>query len=462
MNIENPAALPELSAPDSLRQQARRRAIGARRPAAALALVLADAAGFALAALATGALADAAGAGIPPWRLAFLASLLAVALRAAAGLYPGQMLHAAELFRRGVLANGLAGLATPAFALALAQPGGGPTALAAAAWTGIACLLQPLLRGSAKRLLRQLGAWSTPATIIAPPERRAALSGYLRDHWHYGLAPLPDGETGAQVAVLAQEQLPSPAELRRLRRSHRRVILLADLPAQRASGLQPRAIGGAIGICLADPGPGRLYPLAKRLLDLAIAIPAALMLAPIIALAALLIFCVDPGPVLYRQLREGRDGRTINLLKLRTMYCDAEAALQRLLERDPVARQEWLEHYKLKSDPRILPGIGRFLRVSSLDEMPQLLHVIRGEMSLVGPRPFPHYHLDAMSEEFRRKRRSVTPGLTGLWQISSRSEAGIEQQQQLDGFYIDNRGLWLDLTILLQTLPAVLLHKGAY
>jgi lipopolysaccharide/colanic/teichoic acid biosynthesis glycosyltransferase len=144
------------------------------------------------------------------------------------------------------------------------------------------------------------------------------------------------------------------------------------------------------------------------------------------------------------------------------MYQDAEQRLEALFRDNPTMRAEWLSHFKLKDDPRILPVIGHMLRSSSIDELPQLANIIAGQMAIVGPRPFPEYHLLAMDGEFRNKRRSVTPGLTGLWQISERSNADIELQQQLDEFYIDNRSLWLDCQILLSTIPAVFKRRGAY
>ncbi|WP_375686961.1 sugar transferase [Pseudooceanicola sp. LIPI14-2-Ac024] len=430
------------------------------RAGASAGLFAADVLGLVVVGILTVALSDeASGApGLP--RLIFFTSLVALALRALAGLYPGQLLHAEELLRRGVLANAMAGIGTAVVALALFD--NVEVGLPAAIWTLLACLLLPLFRGTTKRLLARFGLWSIRADIIAPVERREVLANYLRAHWQHGLAPAPSGAARSPVAVLARDELPSKEELKRLQMFYGEVILLADVPPQRASGLRPHGLGGEVGIRLVRPGTRQQLEWLKRATDLAIAIPAAILLLPIIAVAGGIIYLVDPGPVFYRQKREGRDGRIIDLLKLRTMYCDAEAMLQKLLEEDPAARREWSEHYKLRHDPRILPVIGNFLRVSSLDEMPQLVHVITGEMSLVGPRPFPYYHLDAMPADFREKRRSVTPGLTGLWQISSRSEADIEQQQQLDEFYIDNRCFWFDLVILIKTVPAVFFHKGAY
>jgi lipopolysaccharide/colanic/teichoic acid biosynthesis glycosyltransferase len=144
------------------------------------------------------------------------------------------------------------------------------------------------------------------------------------------------------------------------------------------------------------------------------------------------------------------------------MHVDADARLIEILRRNPKLRQQWERSAKLMEDPRLIPVVGRFLRRWSLDELPQLWNVIIGEMSLVGPRPFPDYHLARLSPECKSLRRAVRPGLTGLWQVTVRSNGRIEDQERLDSYYIRNWSVWLDLYILAKTGAAVLMARGAY
>jgi lipopolysaccharide/colanic/teichoic acid biosynthesis glycosyltransferase len=202
--------------------------------------------------------------------------------------------------------------------------------------------------------------------------------------------------------------------------------------------------------------------LLKRLLDIVFGTIFLLMAVPLIILGGLLVQFTNRGPIFFAQQREGLGGRSITVWKLRTMFQDAEQRLAEFLAANPALRSEWEERYKLAHDPRVLPGIGVLLRRFSIDELPQLWSVVKGEMSLVGPRPFPGYHLQRFPEEFRVFRQRVRPGLTGMWQVVVRSNGNIEEQQSYDTYYIRNWSLWLDLWLLLQTLGVVLLGKGAY
>jgi Undecaprenyl-phosphate galactose phosphotransferase WbaP len=240
------------------------------------------------------------------------------------------------------------------------------------------------------------------------------------------------------------------------------VIVIPNLFGIGTLWVSTRDLGGVLGL---EVRQNLLIPLnqwLKRILDLVMAVVFGILAIPIILAAALWIRLVSPGTPFYRQEREGEGGRLIQIIKLRTMYPDADSLLARHLADSPAAHDEWRRYFKLKHDPRILPGIGRLLRRTSLDELPQIWNVLKGEMSLVGPRPFPHYHLDQFSAEFREIRSRVIPGITGLWQVSSRSEGDVTVQESLDTYYIRNWSPWLDLHILIRTIGAVLFARGAY
>jgi lipopolysaccharide/colanic/teichoic acid biosynthesis glycosyltransferase len=223
-----------------------------------------------------------------------------------------------------------------------------------------------------------------------------------------------------------------------------------------------RDVGGILGLEIRHNLLITTNRWLKRSLDLAVAIPLLVLAAPLLLLFVCWIWLVNPGPAFYCQDREGFQGRSLRLRKLRTMYVNADARLKKLIDEDPEVRAEWERYYKLKHDPRILPGVGWFLRKFSLDELPQLWDVIVGTMSMCGPRPFPAYHLDAFDQEFRELRRSVLPGLTGLWQVSARSEGDLEVQRRLDTYYIRNWSLWLDLYVMARSFWVVVSGRGAY
>jgi lipopolysaccharide/colanic/teichoic acid biosynthesis glycosyltransferase len=185
-----------------------------------------------------------------------------------------------------------------------------------------------------------------------------------------------------------------------------------------------------------------------------------LFLAPVLVSVAILIKLQDGGPVLYGHRRLGKGGEPFNCLKFRSMSRDADAQLAALLKADPSIRAEWARDQKLRADPRIT-AIGRFLRKSSLDELPQFFNVIRGEMSLVGPRPIVAQEVCRYGRYFRHYCM-VRPGITGLWQVSGRSEVDYRRRVALDVLYVRHRSLALNLFVLLATVPAVLRSRGAH
>jgi len=201
---------------------------------------------------------------------------------------------------------------------------------------------------------------------------------------------------------------------------------------------------------------GAPYRIAKRVFDLAVAAAALVLLIPIIPLIAVMIKLDTPGPVFYRQQRVGRRGRVFDFYKFRSMFADAD---ERKKEVEALNEQDG-PVFKVRSDPRVT-SVGRFLRRSSLDEIPQIFNVVKGQMSIVGPRP-PLPSEVLRYQPWHRKRLEVTPGITCLWQISGRSHVSFNEWMRLDMEYIKQRSLRTDLLILLKTIPAVIARKGAY
>ena len=198
------------------------------------------------------------------------------------------------------------------------------------------------------------------------------------------------------------------------------------------------------------------YYIAKRCLDISIALVGLSLLALLLPILALLIFLEDHHSIFYKQQRVGLHGHLFTTYKLRTMVVDADD----YLTQHPEVEAAWKERGKLSHDPRIT-RIGRFLRRTSLDELPQLLNVLRGEMTLVGPRAIQASEVAAFGE-LSQLRQEVKPGLTGLWQISGRSSTTYQQRCVLDCIYVVECSLWADMRILIKTIPAVLCARGAY
>ena len=197
-----------------------------------------------------------------------------------------------------------------------------------------------------------------------------------------------------------------------------------------------------------------------RRLDFVLAIPLLIFLAPMMIAVAAVIWLYDGGRPMFGHERVGLDGRLFRCWKFRSMVVDADQRLADLLASDPQARLEWETDHKLRQDPRVTP-LGNFLRKSSLDELPQLINVILGEMSLVGPRPIVADEVDKYGRQFRWYRQ-VRPGITGLWQVSGRNDLDYRRRVALDVLFVKRFSLWLYVAILLRTAPAVLSREGAH
>jgi exopolysaccharide production protein ExoY len=198
----------------------------------------------------------------------------------------------------------------------------------------------------------------------------------------------------------------------------------------------------------------------QRPIDIGISLVAAIFLLPALVVIALAIWAYDGGPVFYGHTRIGWKGKAFRCWKFRSMAVDGDRILRDYIESNPEARAEWLKDHKLRNDPRITP-IGRFIRASSIDELPQLWNVLVGEMSLVGPRPIVAAEIAKYGSVFAAYI-SCRPGITGLWQISGRNDVSYETRVALDLKYAQTRSVFLNLSIIFRTIPAVVSRRGSY
>lgn len=405
-----------------------------------------------------------------------------------AGLYPGYGLPAAERFRRKTIAT-LFIFGSLIFWDWLFLRKTMPADMLAVV-LGLALVLPTLIESIVREILVKFGFWGTPVLILGTGSRAALIARILRKEQVLGLNPigflsfssdnrgtsvegLPVLGTIADAKMWAQKGVKVAVAAMADREKDEwiefwdnspfiKVIFVPDLSGMPSLSLSATDLVGTLGLVVQKNRLFFYQILLKRVLDYSLAVPLFALSLPIIGFLALWVKRVSPGPAFYSQEREGYQGKSIRVWKIRTMYLDAEERLQEFLQKNPEARNEWERFFKLKNDPRVIPGVGYFLRRTSLDELPQLWNVIKGEMSLVGPRPFPRYHLEKFSSEFRLLRRSVLPGITGLWQVAARSEGDLGVQEFLDSYYIRNWSLWLDIYILARTLWVVIAGRGAY
>lgn len=414
---------------------------------------------------------------------------LFVAGYARAGLYPGLGLGPVEMFRRLTLVTAFGFLVLAAFSFALKLPHLYSRITFAMAFV-FSLVFVPLGRLALFRMARRWSWWAEPVVIIGTGRRAVrALRGITLES-HLGYRPVavlaaegtghPEesvegvpivgglehaGElsrSGIRVAFLEVEQMQTQAVLDRLQQDFQHVILLREFGDLPVEGLQVRNLGSLVGIEYTNNLLRPANQAAKRALDLVLGSVALLIALPLIVAAGLLVLFVDGRPILFHQTRAGLGGQRFKVAKIRTMRRDADQALEAHLSANPDSREEWAERHKLRDDPRLIPGIGRLFRRFSIDELPQIWAVLRGEMSLVGPRPFPDDHLAKFSPAFLELRQRVRPGITGVWQVTVRSDGRLEDQEALDTYYIRNWSVWFDLYVLCRTVGAVLSGRGAY
>ncbi len=352
---------------------------------------------------------------------------------------------------------------------------------------GVAAVLVLLARSLAKWALLRVRLWGLPTVVYGGASMGRPVVEALVENPGFGYLPVGvfdddaafagtevcgvpvlggthSTSRGAPLAVVALPDLPRADLLalhEQLLRSHRRVLLVPDLFGVQSLWAQTRDLGGVLGLELTRNLHNSVARFTKRAVDLIAVVLSGLVWVPACLLLGLLIWLEDRAHPLFLQERVGENGRMFRTWKFRTMLPNAEEVLKRRLAEDPALRAEWEANFKLKKDPRIT-RVGAFLRKTSLDELPQLVNVLRGEMSLVGPRPLPRYHEQQLPESVRALRLEARPGMTGLWQVSGRSDAGNAGMERWDAYYVRNWSIWLDFVILVRTVRVVLLGSGAY
>jgi Undecaprenyl-phosphate galactose phosphotransferase WbaP len=412
-----------------------------------------------------------------------------VGLRALLGLYPGYGIDEAEELRRQTYAV-LATLATTAvFAVGLKVSESLSRLLLLVGFVSL-LVLAPFARHLAKAAMNRAGVWGKPVVLIGVGEVGSRLVKTLREEWKLGFRPVavfdnrlvpaggtlegvPYGGNLEDAVSLAREHkidtaifaMPHTRRedlaplVSRASLSFRHVMIIPNLSGITNSAVVARDFAGTFGVeikhNLLDPWARRI----KRALDLFGVVVGGLLISPILLVVLILIKLDSPGPAFYGHWRLGAEGKHFRCWKFRSMHLHAEQLLEEYLRTNVHARAEWEQNQKLYDDPRVT-RIGRVLRKTSLDELPQLWNVLWGQMSLSGPRPIVAVEVPKYGKVYELYKR-IKPGMTGAWQVSGRSDTSYAERVAIDSHYVRNWSFWLDLVILVRTIKIVLLGRGA-
>jgi Undecaprenyl-phosphate galactose phosphotransferase WbaP len=399
-------------------------------------------------------------------------------------LYPGVSVNPVDEIRRVSLAN-TSGFLFLSVILALA---GAPrcSELACVGASIAACVLIPAIRNVVRRTGSRTTWWGYPVVLFGVGETTRSVLRKLTSQPYHGLRPLAVIADRTPEWSLENVSVIQPDQLDRIVASgvQHAIVVSSEIPPSQLSGVLERGnafsnvfvipnsdfvgkvgsytqdLMGVLGLHVRNNlvNAGSLF--AKRTID--VAISTALLLATLPATAIIwLLVAVESGfPVFYSQRRVGRDGRAFHIWKFRTMVKNAPEILAHHLARSPELQREWDENQKLRNDPRIT-RMGKLLRKTSLDELPQLWNVLKGEMSLVGPRPIVHDEVARYKEAYPLYAKAI-PGITGLWQVSGRNRTTYAERIAYDSYYVRNWSVWMDVYLLAKTVTVVLTGYGAY
>ena len=404
------------------------------------------------------------------------------------GLFPGVGLGAVEELRRLSIGTTLGMMGLMGLSFYLRNVNEWSRAVLGLTWVFV-LLGAPLMRKIIRRIALRLDLWGLPVAVIGETEETERVFTNLNRNWLNGLRPVlciqvdslynifPSASRkknsnqldvqglfeGIDIAIIVPHQLPlSAVKNVLLHPSHpfQRVIVMLNEARMGPMWFTPLLLTNHLGLEVNNQLINPIHQAVKRAVDLGLILISLPILIPAFLLLMLIIKLDSPGPIFYTQKRVGRDGQDVRIWKFRTMMANAESVLESILKKDSVLRGEWEHNFKLKDDPRVT-RVGNFLRRTSLDELPQLWNVLKHEMSLIGPRPIVTEEISLYGDDFEIFKQ-VTPGMTGMWQISGRNDLSYDERIGLDVYYVQNWSIWLDMHILMHTLLIVLQGRGAY
>jgi Undecaprenyl-phosphate galactose phosphotransferase WbaP len=418
------------------------------------------------------------------WPVAFLT----LGINSCFGLYRGGLINSAQELRRYTLSSAGLLCCLVVATLVFDQLPPFTAHLLVGGWL-VSLLLVPLCRLAARAVFSRFDWWGQTAIVFGAGKAGRMVVDLLLNRPSLGVRPVamidegPHGEWQWRGVPIVSPVEMTPAVASKFKAQHAIVAMTGTSRKRLITLLQSTLFKFARVTVIPDPfdfssmwlsaygiedrAAPRARPiivrasahLAKRSLDIVGVIGLGLLALPFIALIAVAVKLDSSGPLIFGHRRIGQGGREFRAWKFRSMVSNADEVLREHLQNNPDALAEWNAKHKLRDDPRIT-GVGKFLRKTSLDELPQLWNVFIGEMSLVGPRPI----VDAERHHYREQIKlyeGVLPGLSGLWQVSGRSDTSYEERVRLDSYYVRNWSIWLDLCILARTIPALLFGRGA-
>lgn len=406
------------------------------------------------------------------------------------GLY-GKRILVYEMTERLLLAC-LGGTVFSVLLMFLTQVSGQVSRLFVILFTLFAFLLLSITRVITCRIIKNIRAFQIPILIVGAGKTadiivrqlmedsgmRYRIVGFLEDGEPYkdfgkdmpilgGFEDLEKivGETGINTILIAAPGLSQDKLSDMIYRSQslvKNVAVVPNLVAVPMSNITVESFFDAkiMVLNIRNNLGNRWNRILKRTFDIIATVIGGLMISPILLAIALWVYHDSPGPVIFKHRRVGRNGKEFNCYKFRSMCVNSKEVLEHLLATDPEAKAEWDKEFKLKNDPRITKS-GAFLRKTSLDELPQLWNVLKGEMSLVGPRPIVQKEIVKYGQYYR-EYKMVRPGITGIWQTSGRNDVDYPERVQMDNWYVHNWSVWIDLVLLWRTIDVVMAREGAY